>query len=134
MDDIDYITYVPKLDSELKVDHETGESYNQSMLLAKIVSELSNKPLIELFTKVKPLSMRGLSRDERYRRALEAYGINSSSCGIVYGKNIVIIDDVRTSGATGNTLARFAKTRCRVNKVYLVVAGRTYLTPEYTIV
>ena len=51
-------------------------------------------------------------------------------CIKVRNRNIAIIDGVRTSGATGNTLGSLAKDNCNVNNVYLIVAGRTYFAPS----
>jgi len=67
--DIDYVTYVPKHRDELKEDQETGERYNQSKLLAEIFSNLSGIKLIDLFIKKEPLSMRRLTRNDRYSLA-----------------------------------------------------------------
>ncbi len=128
INDIDYLTYVPKTLDEYKIDHESEDHYNQSRVLAGVISSLSGLNIIDLFIKKRPLSMRGLRRDERYQKVIEVFDVNEGYCSIVSGKSIAIIDDTRTSGATGNTLAYKAKRIYGVHKVYLVVAGRTYFT------
>jgi len=123
--DIDVITFVPKREAEYKIDVDTGVRYNQSEILAKVVSNLCRIPIIPLVIKKLDFSLHGLSEEERWRYALEGYDV--VNCDLLKkDTNVAIVDDVRTSGSTGNAIAKHLKEKCNINKVYLLVAGRAY--------
>jgi len=129
-EDVDVVTYVPKDPSEYKVDIETGERYNQAELLAIIVSRATGKPLRQLVTKTRPLTLSGLSMHERYVRAKEAYRVLEDVKSEVKGLRVLLVDDVRTSGATGNAIAEKLKS-AGASRVYLLVAGRATFKPQF---
>ena len=80
-----------------KRQHDRG--YNQSFLLALPFSMIINKPLskqsLHRFKDTK--SQVGLDRHERFYNVSEAFTAETSE---VNGKNIVLIDDVSTTGST----------------------------------
>ena len=129
-DDIDIVTYVPKHPMELKRDVDTGEEYNQSELLAEIVSRVLNKPLKSLVIKTQPLSLSGLRTEDRYKHAREVYRIDREYINDIKGSRILIVDDVRTSGATANAIAEKLK-GVGASKTYLLVAGRATLKTQF---
>jgi len=98
--DIDLITAVP-LDGARK--RERG--YNQSVMLARPLSWLTNIPFdekaIDRVRETRPQV--GLSREERTENMDEAFRGQSE---IVNGKTILIIDDVITTGSTINACSR----------------------------
>ena len=92
--DIDMIIPVPLSQKRL---HERG--YNQSFLLALPFSMMINKPLSKqsLRRNKETRSQVGLDRHERFVNVSEAFTAQSSE---VSGKNILLIDDVSTTGST----------------------------------
>jgi len=123
VEDIDYITYVPKLESELKVDIDTNKRYNQAELLAKVISKVLNIEVIDAVVKTKPVSLLGLNISDRYDLAMSSYEVNRGVIRELEEARILLVDDVRTSGATGNAIARKLK-EAGAKRVYLLVAGR----------
>lgn len=93
--DFDYVTYIPMRKRNRRI-----RGYNQSRLLAKRVSENLNIPfcddlLIKLYdTKVQ----RGCSKLERKGNLIGVFDVNNNYD--VSDKTVLIVDDVKTSGAT----------------------------------
>lgn len=86
--------------------HERG--YNQSSLLAKPLAA-------QLRLKVNPFALKrirhtasqvGLSADERHQNVIGAF---KAEADLVRGKNILLVDDVMTTGATMTACAQAAK-------------------------
>ncbi len=92
--DIDMVIPVPLSQKRL---HERG--YNQSFLLALPFSMMINKPInkqsLRRFKETR--SQVGLDRHERFNNVSEAFLADST---VVRGKNIILIDDVSTTGST----------------------------------
>lgn len=113
---------------ELKVDGDTGEEFNQAELIANHISEeFGIECLRALITKRRPLKMRGLRREERLRRARQVYGLNEARLqelrDVLRGSVVLLVDDVRTTGATGLACAEALK-QVGASRAYLLVAGR----------
>ena len=91
----DYVTYIPMRKHSAK-----KRGYNQSGLLAKRVAENINVPLCDdLLVKVYDTKVqRGCSKLERRGNLLGVFDVNNKYD--VAGKCVLIIDDVKTSGAT----------------------------------
>ena len=121
--DIDIITFVPKHPYELKMDEETRVEYNQAEELAKCLSQYLNRPVYQLITKTKPLNLSGLSFKDRYEVCRRVYKLRTEAKELVKGRKIAIIDDVRTTDATGNIIAELLK-QDDTERVYLLVVGR----------
>ncbi|CCC80919.1 ComF family protein [Thermoproteus tenax] len=123
--DVDVVTYVPKRREEFKVDEETGKRFNQAYQLARAVAHhlRLGKP-VKTVRKVKPFTLQGLRRDERYRLAYAGYEVLQNVADRIRDKSVLLVDDVRTSGATANAIAAKLK-ELGAKKVYLFVAGRT---------
>jgi len=127
VNDIDVITFVPKKKDEYKTDVDTGVHYNQSEILSRIVANILKKPIMQLAEKKYSFSLHGLSEEERWKIAKNGYYIKNCELLSNYtSKRVAIVDDVRTSGSTGNAIAMYLKQKCRADKVYLLVAGRAY--------
>jgi predicted amidophosphoribosyltransferase len=128
--EIDYITPIPKHRDEYKPVGKTRGIYNQAEELADIISKEINKPKNNLLNKNKPWSQRNKGWEERQNIPDDIYSITKSKIKLegksiqdIQGKSILLIDDVRTSGATGSKCASLLK-EAGANKVYLFVAGR----------
>jgi len=92
--DIDMVIPVPLSPKRL---HERG--YNQSFLLALPFSLMINKPISKqaLRRDKETKSQVGLDRHERLFNVAQAFSADPSQ---VKGKNILLVDDVATTGAT----------------------------------
>ena len=102
--DIDYITAVP---ISLKRYFERG--YNQSILIAKYISKRLNKPLIK-FTLIKIRDNKKqseLGMKQRNINVKNVYKVLNKN--IIFGKRILLIDDIFTTGATVNECSRILK-------------------------
>ncbi len=93
--DFDYITYIP-----LRKSREKKRGYNQSRLLAKRISENLNIPLADdLLIKIYDTKIQhGCSALERRGNLVGVFDVNISYD--VHGKTVLIVDDVKTTGAT----------------------------------
>ena len=114
--DIDMVIPVPLSPIRL---HERG--YNQSFLLALPFSMMVNKPINkQSLRRVKETrSQVGLDRHERYVNVSEAFSADSS---VVSGKNILLIDDVTTTGSTLEACAAALKVAGAMDIVGLTLA------------
>jgi ComF family protein len=82
--------------------------FNQSAELAACVARLSGRPLsMDVLRRVKASRPQvGLTRDERRSNLQGAFRLDRSAVPEVAGRHILLIDDVLTTGATGNAAAR----------------------------
>ncbi len=124
--DADIITYVPSTKARIK---ERG--YNQSKVLAEEVAKTIGKTCVETSVKIKDtLRQATLNADERLDNLRGSFKIINSS---VKDKNVLIIDDVLTTGTTSDYLAKLFK-RAGAKKVYLLtiasVSRVKYLVKE----
>lgn len=79
--------------------------FNQSTLLAKQYARLAGVPFYDLLVKNKVTTrQRGLDRWERRRNLVGSFSL-SADAGDITGKHIVVIDDVVTTGSTGNAVS-----------------------------
>jgi len=98
LETMDIVSPVPKHPDEFKIDKETGEHYNQSYELAKVLSDQLGMRLEEAVTKTQPYSQK--NADWKSRVSIpEGIYVHKSSVD-VRDKSVLMIDDVRTSGGT----------------------------------
>lgn len=97
--------------------------YNQSLLLAKVISDKFNIPTEQNFLhKIKNTPYQ--ARSSRAERFSQVKGVFASSDEInIKGKNILLIDDVMTTGATVDELSRLILKK-GANKVYVLVLSQ----------
>lgn len=111
----DVITYVPMHESRLK---ERG--FNQAYLIAKEFSTLCKTEVKELVKKVKETERQAkLSYTERLKNLKSSFKVT----GDVSGKNVILIDDVLTTGATVDTISNLLKKKGAKNVTVLTVAS-----------
>lgn len=97
--------------------------YNQSELLAKYFCDILgvNDRLTYALIKVKDTERQErLGKEERKTNLVGAYKINAD----VKGKRVLVVDDVKTTGATLNECAKILKRGGAVSVVGLTVASR----------
>ena len=117
-EEIDLITYVPMFSEKIK-----KRGYNQSMLFASAFAGEWGKPLEEL---LRERTNSGVQRDlnytERFINVIDRYEITDKFR--IKSKNILIIDDVFTTGATLNECARCLK-NAGAEKVFTCAIARS---------
>jgi ComF family protein len=98
--------------------------FNQAALLAQELARLRALPWAPealVRTKRTPQQV-GLSRQQRQRNMAAAFNVNPASLPLIDGRNIVLIDDVITTGATFEACARVLKTAGAARVDVLAVA------------
>lgn len=114
----DCVTFAPMSAKSIK-----KRGYNQAQLLAKQfcdILELDDK-LIEAIVKVRDTEpQENLSRIDRKENLIGAYRINAD----VKGKRVLVIDDIKTTGATLNECAKVLKRAGATSVVGITVAAR----------
>ncbi len=118
---VDIIIPVPLHKKRLK-----QRGYNQSELIADEVSVLTGIEVrTDLIIKEKhTVPQTKLSREDRKENLKDAFKYISNEK--IAGKNILILDDVVTTGATTNEIAKLLR-RHRPSKIYVISAGKTQI-------
>lgn len=118
VDNFDYIIPVPLHKNKLK-----QRGYNQSELIASEFAKLTNIKLKNnLVTKIKETpSQTNFTKAERYENLKDAFSVVDKTK--IKGKNILIIDDVLTTGATTESLTSILK-KAKANKVCVLAVAR----------
>jgi ComF family protein len=82
--------------------------YNQSSLLAHHIGLLSGKKILpDMLRRIRATPIQGkLKRKERQENVRGAFAVAPHHHALIKGKNIVLIDDVLTTGATAEECAR----------------------------
>jgi len=99
--------------------------YNQSEMMAEVLSEKSGKPVVHLLKRTRrTIFQTGLSYAQRAENLKDAFSLASNDLSMYKGKKILVVDDVLTTGTTlyeaGRCLVRLVPDRlifavaCRV--------------------
>ena len=113
-ENIDLICFVPASNKSYR-----RRGFNQSELFAERIAEKLRIPLSrdKLVKSDKVLTQHILGINDRFTNVRKAYSVN----GKVTGKNILLVDDIKTTGATLDECARQLKF-AGANAVYCVTA------------
>ena len=115
---IDCICYVPISKDSLK-----KRGFNQCSVLAKNISSILDIPVIDCLVKVKEITEKKiLWKEERMKNILDAFEIKNKEK--LFKKNILLIDDVYTTGATINECKKNIE-KCNINKIYLLTIAKS---------
>ena len=115
---IDCICYVPISKDSLK-----KRGCNQCSVLAKNISSILDIPVIDCLVKVKETKeQKLLGKEERMKNILDAFEIKNKEK--LFKKNILLIDDVYTTGATINECKKNIE-KCNINKIYLLTIAKS---------
>ena len=116
----DYIIPVPM---RKKKKYQRG--YNQAEKIAEAIRDVTgvplNKNIVYKNKKVKDFTQHSLGAKDRLENAEKIYKIKNVD---LRGKNIIICDDVMTTGSTINTISRLLKEN-GAEKIYAAVAAVT---------
>ncbi|MCS7202505.1 MAG: ComF family protein [Dictyoglomus sp.] len=117
---IDFITYVP-----MERRKELKRGFNQAEILARFLGRELNIKVINILIQKKPiLEQKSLEYKERIKNVKDAYKMNS---GInIEGRNILLVDDVYTTGATLKECAKELK-KGKASKVFSFVICKTLI-------
>jgi competence protein ComFC len=112
----DYIIGIPMTKKSLR-----KRGYNQSILLAKALSEDTGVSYLDCVEKVKESKRQAkLGRAERLKNLKGVFKVINKK--LVKDKTIVIVDDVSTTGATAQTVAERLKS-AGAKSVYLLTVA-----------
>jgi len=103
---IDYIIPVPLHPSKLR-----KRGFNQSIILAKVISDLTKIKLLKnVLYRKKPTSPQpGLSKDQRFKNVKDAF-IATNRYNISNAR-ILLVDDIFTTGATAGECSKLLKNK-----------------------
>ncbi len=104
--------------------------FNQSAELARIISRETGVPLVVMaLQRVKATAPQvGMTRVQRAANLSGAFRVDPEDAGLIEDRNVVLVDDVLTTGATANAAAR-ALLRAGARQVDLLVFARAVTNP-----
>ncbi|MBM5782574.1 MAG: ComF family protein [Pelagibacterales bacterium] len=119
----DIIAAVPLHKKRLRI-----RKFNQSILLAKEISNKFKKPLYyNLIFRIKnTANQASLKRKERERNLKNAFLFNDAYIDLIKNKKILLVDDVMTTGATLDNCAKVLKKAGAKEVIVAVVAKRVF--------
>lgn len=124
--EINYITFVPATDKNYR---ERG--YNQSEELAKEFSKLTDIPVLKLLGKNEGYkNQASLNQRDRVENLKNAFFVVEGNKNLIKGKNILIIDDVFTTGTTLSRCAEILK-KYKPNLVITLTFAKTKFISHY---
>ena len=110
---VDLVVFVPATKNSIK-----KRGYNQAELLAREFCVLTDLQIEDCLKKVKETDRQAtLDRKDRIKNLKDAFKVVNK--GQVKDKNVLIIDDVSTTGSTGESIAKQLK-KANAKKVYLL--------------
>lgn len=110
---IDIICYVP-----LYENREKERGYNQSRELAQQLSKLISKPVFDNIIRIRNTpSQTSLSRKQRKENVKDSFKITNKPA--IKNLNILLIDDVFTTGSTTNEISKELKS-AGANNIYVL--------------
>ena len=120
----DCLTFVPMTEKA-----EKARGYNQSKVLCELVSKKTGVPVLDCVKKVTDTKRQAtLSRKERLKNLEHAFRIFNKKQ--VKDKNIVIVDDVTTTGSTAEVIADRLK-KAGAKRVFLISVASTPPSDKY---
>lgn len=106
----------------LHLHRERERGFNQAKLLAKTMTDYFNLPLIDALKRIRnnepQVKIKGL--EKRTKNISGCFKIENSE--LINGKNIILVDDVFTSGATMNEAVKVLKSANAKKIIALVLA------------
>ena len=101
----DIIVPVPLSKKRLK-----SRGFNQSHIIAFELSKLCEKPCIEALERTRDTGfLSGLSRHQRKKELKGVFTLNGYSHNIISNSDILVVDDILTTGSTSSEIAMTLK-------------------------
>ena len=109
------------------ITRKIDRGYNQSDLIAKQISKVFNIKYIKnvLYKKENTISQNKLSEEKRKTNVINAFVLNKKKIDLIENKNILIIDDIYTTGSTVKECAKTIKDTCNVNQIGVLTIAKT---------
>jgi predicted amidophosphoribosyltransferase len=126
INEFDFITNAPRKGASIRL-----YGYNQTAAMAKMISEytgIAYMPMIKA-TKRYDTEQKNLSRQERAQNVRDKFELLKNvrkNDGVLKGKNILIIDDVVTTGSTLSECARVIK-EAGASAVFALCAAAAFM-------
>ncbi|MDX1950514.1 MAG: ComF family protein [Rickettsiales bacterium] len=120
---IDFVTSIPISRKKL-----LSRKYNQSAILALEISKIFQLKCDNqiLYREKNVAPQASLSRQERLKNMKNVFAIKNKNIPKIKGKNILLVDDVITTGATLNEASKILK-KAGVNRVFTITFAKTFL-------
>lgn len=115
--DFDYFVPLP-----LHAKRQRERGFNQALLLTEVLSIESNKPIFKNIIRVKPTEHQTLL-DKSFRKRNLAGAFKVLDEDKAYGKTVILIDDVYTTGATANECSK-SLIKAGVKSVFVLTCAR----------
>ena len=113
----------------MSVKAQKRRGYNQSKILAEKLSQIVNVPVLDCLEKKKETARQAtLNRAERLKNLTDAFSVTDKKA--VKDKTIVIVDDVSTTGATAQAIAKKLK-KVGAKSVNLITVASTPPVDKY---
>jgi ComF family protein len=121
--DVDIIAPVPLHKFRLM-----RRKYNQAALIANHFAKLSGKKIINdlLIRSKNTKAQSGLNKKLRSKNIAGAFALNEKYLPEILGKNVLLIDDVITTGATIDACSKVLK-KGKVERIYVVTLAKRVL-------
>ncbi|MFT5703398.1 MAG: ComF family protein [Rickettsiales bacterium] len=121
MGDIDFIAPVPL--HKIRI---IKRKYNQSAMLAKNIGSLGNKKtILDLLNRTKNNKPQAsLNQKDRRKNVAGIFEVKGKYFPQIKGKNILLIDDVITTGSTVESCANILK-KAGAERIYILVIAKT---------
>jgi len=111
----DTIAFVPMTHKEL-----IERGYNQTYLIAKEISSVTGKPILTRLSKIRETERQTkLSKKEREINIKNAFYLQEE-----VNKDILVIDDVYTTGSTAKEICKTLKKNNKNNKIYFLAIAQ----------
>ena len=99
------ITPVPLSSKRLR-----SRGFNQTQIMAQELSNLCKKPCVDMLKRTRDTSfLSGLSRYERKKELKGVFTLNEYSHNIISNSDILVVDDILTTGSTSSEIAMTLK-------------------------
>ena len=117
----DYILYVPLHKKRLR-----KRGFNQAEKIAKKLSELIDIPVLDCVIRVKNTKrLYNMDKKSRQKELKNGFDVKDNIY-LIKNKNVILIDDIFTTGSTANEISKLLKLNS-VNNIYIFTLLTTYV-------
>ena len=109
------------------ISRKIDRGYNQSDLIAKQISKVFKIKYIKnvVYKKENTISQNKLSEEDRKTNVINVFSFNKKKKELIENKNILVIDDIFTTGSTVKECAKTLKEACNINKIGVLTIAKT---------